>query len=206
MLSSYSVTQPGTSPETVTTQQQPQIYNPVLTPPPTSLPSSPETCSYSEVYSPPLDDNDLLGVITSDSDETSINIDFTKGFLSDNTDQFSYDSGKNWMADNYTTGLCLLVILFSFGLFFNGILLEGISVMVSPVGSTTTTRTLFNFKEELTKLELDDLITYREILDPGCTIDPTSNSLSCNETLVENLFYTRDIDLPSRKDVIFYSK
>jgi hypothetical protein len=142
MFSSYSVAPPGLSPETVSTQAQ------SLTPlAPPAVSSSP---SYSEVYpsSPSLstEENDLLGVIsTSDSDDTCLPMEAP---FPNQSDPFGeIDSGTNWVTDNYTAGLCLLVILFSFGLFFNGILFEGISVMVGPVvgTSSTTSRMLFGF-------------------------------------------------------------
>jgi hypothetical protein len=145
MFSSYTMAPPSYSPNTVSHPSQ------SLTPlAPPNLSTSPNgACTYSEVYpsSPSLstEDNELLGVITSDSDDTSLPMEFPGS-----GDPFSYDSGKNWVTDNYTAGLCLLVILFSFGLFFNGMLLEGISVMVSPVMGTSvkTSRTLFNVMDE----------------------------------------------------------
>jgi hypothetical protein len=146
MFSSYP---PSYSQTTTTTVSNPSSQSlPPLAPP--SLSTSPDgSFIYSEVYpsSPSLstDDNELLGVITSDSDDTSLPMEFPN-----TVDPFSFDSGKNWVTDNYTAGLCLLVILFSFGLFFNGVLLEGISVMVSPMVGTsaTTSRTLFNFIDD----------------------------------------------------------
>jgi len=207
MLSSYSVAPPAKSQETVLYQQQqyPQTYNnTLLTPPPTSLQSSPESCIYSEIYSPSLsnDDNDLLGVITSDSDEISLPIDFIndKGFFSDNADQFSFETGKNWVTDNYTTGLCLLVILFSFGLFFNGLLFEGISVMVSPsvVGSlsTTTSRTLFHMKEDIS-IELEEM----NISDiPVSSLDTNSN---CNESVVDGVKKNKSDQLDTNNNSIY---
>jgi len=145
MFSSY----PPSYSQTTTTTSNPSSQSlPPLAPP--SLSTSPDgSFIYSEVYpsSPSLstDDNELLGVITSDSDDTSLPMEFPN-----TVDPFSFDSGKNWVTDNYTAGLCLLVILFSFGLFFNGVLLEGISVMVSPMVGTsaTTSRTLFNFIDD----------------------------------------------------------
>jgi len=196
MFSSYSVVPPAKSPETIiTTQQLPPQHQPLqpqyipqssynnslLTPPhPASLPSSPESYIYSEVYSPlSNDDNDLLGVITSDSDETSLPIDFG------NVDQFSFETGKNWVTDNYTTGICLLVILFSFGLFFNGLLFEGISVMVSPseaISTTTTSRTLFGTKvvDDISSEELEEEMRISDT--PGC-IETNSNCNAESEQL-----------------------
>jgi len=144
MLSSYSLSPPPTlTTPNIATQHYPifATQNPHV-----NLPSSPESSLSSDAYSP-SDENDPFGVITSDSDEMSFAIDLAseKGLV-ENGDQYSSLYGKN-----YTTGLCVLVILFSFGLFFNGVLLEGITVMVAPSlpgGSTSTGRTLFNVNDK----------------------------------------------------------
>jgi len=144
MLSSYSLSPPPT----LTTPNIPTQHYPIFATqnPHVNLPSSPESSLSSDAYSP-SDENDPFGVITSDSDEMSFAIDLAseKGLV-ENGDQYSSLYGKN-----YTTGLCVLVILFSFGLFFNGVLLEGITVMVAPSlpgGSTSTGRTLFNVNDK----------------------------------------------------------
>jgi hypothetical protein len=172
MLSSYSLSPPPTlTTPNITTQNYPifTTQNPHV-----NLPSSPESSLSFDTYSP-LDENDPLGVITSDSDETSFAIDLSseKGFMDPSEQQQQYSSlyGKN-----YTTGLCVLVILFSFGLFFNGVLLEGITVMVAPSlpgGSTTTGRTLFNVdKTQEVIMNLDD---------------KTQEVLKMNEEIIMNL-------------------
>jgi hypothetical protein len=181
MLSSYSLSPPTLTTPNITTQSYPIL--PTTQNPHLSFNSSPESSVYSN------DENDPLGVITSDSDENSLAIDFTSDQclqLPSGDDQYSYLSGKNWMSENYTTGLCLLVILFSFGLFFNGVLLEGISVMVAPSlaegGSTTTTgRTLFNAPDyKNNDLELNDDSIVKGMLPVEMIHDEVSES--CNET------------------------
>jgi len=159
MFSSYSVAPPSISPESILTQH---LY-PILQNNPPSLPSSPETSTYSDTPSPSclsLDDNDPLCILPSDSDETTIDFTNDGNFLP--TDPYSYlpDKGTWGFSDNYTTtGLCLLVILFSFGLFFNGVLFQGISGMIGPSlpGTTTTSRTLFN-TQELPDLEQNVIV------------------------------------------------
>jgi len=144
MLSSYSLSPPPT----LTTPNIPTQHYPIFATqnPHVNLPSSPESSLSSDAYSP-SDENDPFGVLTSDSAEMTFAIDLAseKGLV-ENGDQYSSLYGKN-----YTTGLCVLVILFSFGLFFNGVLLEGITVMVAPSlpgGSTSTGRTLFNVNDK----------------------------------------------------------
>jgi len=113
---------------------------------------------------------------------------------------FLFETGKNWVTDNYTTGLCLLVILFSFGLFFNGLLFEGISVMVSPsvVGSlsTTTSRTLFHMKEDIS-IELEEM----NISDiPVSSLDTNSN---CNESVVDGVKKNKSDQLDTNNNSIY---
>jgi len=165
MFSSYSLAPPTISPETIITQQLCPQNNPP------SIPSSPET--YSDAASPSLslDENDPLGVLPSDSDETTIDFTNDGNFLP--TDPYSYLPDKiTWdLSDNYTTsGLCLLVILFSFGLFFNGVIFQGLSGMIGPsLPPTSTSRTLFNHHTpELTDIEQNVIVVEgMERLDMG---------------------------------------
>lgn len=183
---------------TVTTQSfSPNMANL----PKSSLPSSPESMYSADLNSPSLsDENDPLGINTSDSDETSLAIDLTQEGLLGNQcmDQYNYLSGKNWVSDNYTAGLCLLVILFSFGLFFNGVLLEGISVMVAPslpgAAPTTTGRTLFESHIE----DLEDIIA-------GMSTDTsdTENSIE-NESLEEDNNNTKNNKKEEIKKLLVY--
>jgi len=104
-----------------------------------AYPSSPESSTYSEdVGSPSVSTDEydqFLGTIASDSDET-LSLDIEKP-LQLNSGVFQ-KMGNMWgMPDPYTRGLCLLVVLFSFGLFFNGI--PGTTSPASP----STARMLF---------------------------------------------------------------
>jgi regulator of replication initiation timing len=197
LLSSYSLSPPSNMvvPTVSTQSYTPNLVNLQKS----SSPSSPD--SIYDPNSPCLsDENDPLGINTSDSDETSLAIDLTQDstFLGNQTmDQYSYLPGKNWVSDNYTTGLCLLVILFSFGLFFNGVLLEGISVMVAPslpgTVPTSTGRTLFE-----SHLNLED-----EIED---ILASMSTDLSNTENSTDNELFDEEIkkEIEENKKLLVY--
>uniref|UniRef100_A0A6B2L316 BZIP domain-containing protein n=1 Tax=Arcella intermedia TaxID=1963864 RepID=A0A6B2L316_9EUKA len=73
---------------------------------------SPDSSVYSETGSPVSTDDNILGVIPSDSDD-SLPLDLDPSY---GTDQLLNGWG---FSDNYTRGICLLVIIFSFGIFFS---------------------------------------------------------------------------------------
>jgi len=179
LLSSYSLSPPPS----MVVPTIPQAYTPAPT-----LQHSPDSI-YSDSYSPSLsDENDPLGVInTSDSDDLAIDFTQDKGLGINQYDQNSYLSGKNWVSDNYTTGLCLFLILFSFGIFFNGVLLPGISVMVAPSlagANPTTGRTLSTASE----IFIDNDPT-QDIMDSMSGLDLSSTEPiddCCNDTLEDS--------------------
>jgi len=103
--------------------------------PVTSYPSSPESSTYSEVGSPTsVEEGYDPFLMMPAADET---LDLGIALNSGNSPK----SGITWSTNPYayTQGLCLLVILFSFGLFFNAI--PGLE----PPVSRSTARALFEF-------------------------------------------------------------
>jgi hypothetical protein len=173
MLASYSVAQPTI----------PQITAACNFIPNNPAPSSPST--YAILGSPSSHSLDENVINNSDSDETSVAIDFTNEHdifpaQSNNLDDLLTLSGKNWMTDNYTTGLCLLVILFSFGLFFNSVLIKGVvgPSFASTSPSPSASRTLFGYPVESF---VEDTIEN----DPGIS---AMDAESCNKTeTVDNM-------------------
>jgi len=183
LLSSYSLS--PTPAMVVPTIPPPQAYTPNPT-----LQHSPDSI-YSDSYSPShSDENDLLGVITSDSDDLAIDFTQDKGLGINQYDQYSYLPGKNWVSDNYTTGLCLFLILFSFGIFFNGVLLPGISVMVAPSlagANPTTGRTLSTANEIY--IDNENFDPTQDIMDSMSGLDLSSTEPidgCCNDTLEDS--------------------